>query len=117
MTQHAVISAETKRRAELMRNEDVRWLMARAETKGGQDVSSYLLYSMLLALETYSGGDKMRAGQIMDDALTHFLAEFKAALGDEATSAVAGSLIWNISLFLPAGPRDRIQAILGGKKR
>ncbi|HET6346366.1 MAG TPA: hypothetical protein VFH51_15640 [Myxococcota bacterium] len=108
-----LVSKRAKLRAELMQNEDVRWLMARAEQKGARDKASYLIFSLLLAVETYAQGDKMLAGQVMDDALTHFLAEYKAALGEEATLVATRALIHNIALFLPKQQRDAIHAVVG----
>lgn len=107
------MKARNKRMVELLKNEDVRALVTRAEQKAAQDNSSYMLYSLLLAIETASEGNKLAAGQVFDDAITHFLAEYEAALGKEAVVIAARSMIHNIALFLPDKLRDQVHAVVG----
>lgn len=72
---------------------------------------------MLLAVETLAQGNKLVAGRAFDDALTHFLADLRAELGDGFAANAAALLIRNIALFLPEQKRDMVLAALdaGGR--
>lgn len=104
--------ADARSKAVLMQPMDVRQLVAREKNRTAEEASSYFLHAMLLAIETLGGGNKLMAGRAFDDALTHFLADLKAELGDGFASNAAGLLIRNIALFLAAEKRDRVLAAL-----
>jgi hypothetical protein len=114
-----LVSQAKARRTELLKNEDVRALIEKARRESAQDNSAYMIYALLLGIETYSKGDKMYAGQVFNDALMHFLSEYKAAFGEETTTETVSALIHNMALLLPETLRARVNQAIGmtGGKR
>lgn len=99
--------------------DDMRRMMARTRAETARETSAHFLYTMLLSIETLFDGSKPQAGQLFDDAITHFLASLKAELGDGYTSNCAAIMIRNIALFLDGRKRDLVLAALDveGKSR
>ena len=93
-------------------SEEGRRLVARTKAETTDEASAYFLHAMLLAIETLAEGNKLVAGRAFDDALTHFLADLKAELGDGFSSNAAGLLIRNIALFLSPTKRNMVLAAL-----
>ena len=96
----------------VLQEDSVRRMLASAQEAAAGEASAYFLHSMLLAIETLANGNKMVAGRAFDDAMTHFLADLKAELGDEYATGAAILLIRNIALFLKPGDRDAVHALL-----
>ena len=95
--------------------QELRGYVDRAKQETADEASSYFLQSHMLAIETLSGGNKLAAGRAIDDALTHFLADLKAEIGDVYAASAAKLLITNIALFLAPEKRDMVLAALDAK--
>lgn len=96
---------------------DIQRMLARAKAETADEASAYFLHAMLLAIENLAQGNKLVAGRAFDDALTHFLADLKAELGDGFAANAAGLLIRNIALFLRDTKRDMVLAALDTEGR
>lgn len=97
---------------QLLQHEAVQRLIMRTKVDTADEASAYFLHAMLLAIEHLASGNKLVAGRAFDDALTHFLADLKAELGDGFAANAAALLIRNIALFLPPPKRDMVRAAL-----
>lgn len=84
--------------------------LARAET--AEQTSVYFLHSMLRMIEHLAGGNKLFAGRAFDEALTAFLSDVQAELGEEASAMAARLLISNLALFLDEAKRNAIFEVL-----
>lgn len=92
--------------------DEMRRMVTRAKAETADEASAYFLHAMLLAIENLAQGNKLVAGRAFDDALTHFLADLKAELGDGFAANAAALLIRNIALFLSGAKRDMVLAAL-----
>ena len=94
--------------AQLLADERVQRLIVKVKLDQADEASAYFLHAMLLAIEHLAQGNKLVAGRAFDDALTHFLADLKAELGEGFAANAAALLIRNIALFLPPTKRDQV---------
>ena len=92
--------------------ESVQLAIDRARSETAQEAGTYFLGAILMAIEASAKGSKLAVGQSFDDALTYFLADVKAELGDEMAIKGAICLIHNIALFLDPERRDKVMAAL-----
>lgn len=113
MTLDAILDqADNFRAPAVSMTEEVRRVVQRAKAETADEASAYFLHAMLLAIENLAQGNKLVAGRAFDDALTHFLADLKAELGDGFAANAAALLIRNIALFLDGRKRDMVLAAL-----
>lgn len=99
----------------MMPNE-LRAYVDRAKAETSDEAASYFLQAIMIAIENLSGGNKLAAGRAIDDALTHFLADLKAEIGEVYASNAAQLLITNIALFLSPEKRDMVLAALDAQR-
>lgn len=98
--------------SQLLANERVQQLIVQSKIDAADEAGAYFLHIMLLGIENLANGNKLVAGRAFDDALTHFLADLKAELGEGFASNAAALLIRNLALFLRAKQRDLVLAAL-----
>ena len=87
--------------------EEMQRIAKRGEEEGKRQAAAHFLYGMMTTNETLFDS-KPDAGQLLDDAITHFLAALQAEIGKGYASNCAATLIRNIALFLDPGKRDRV---------
>jgi hypothetical protein len=95
---------------------ELRAYVDRAKAETSDEAASYFLQAIMIAIENLSGGNKLAAGRAIDDALTHFLADLKAEIGDVYASNAAQLLITNVALFLAPDKRDMVLAALDAQR-
>jgi hypothetical protein len=94
---------------------ELRAYVNRAKQETADEASSYFLHALLLAIETLAQGNKLAAGKAIDEALTHFLADLKAEIGEGYAASAAKLLITNVSWFLPDDRGNMVRAALDTK--
>jgi hypothetical protein len=105
-------AAATKSAAMLLQNPEVQALITKTKQESAEEASTFFLGVMMLAIQNLHQGDKLRAGQALDDAISNFMIDLATEMGETYTASAAAGLIHNIALFLPTDRRERVLAAL-----
>jgi hypothetical protein len=99
-------------RGQLEAHEGVQQMLAEREVETTQKSAAYFLHSLMLAITTLQGEDKLATAKTLDNAVSGLLCDFHEHVSPEHCRGMAALLIHNIALFLDDERRDRVLAAL-----